>query len=206
MTKVGQSDESTKQTTRNIFLFLVSRLTFVLKQIELTLIQMIITKGTLDDLEELMALYEAVKEEMWRKNLFQWTKNYPNPEVIRGDISRNKNFLIRSTEKVVATVCLNEEQDEQYQDIDWKFDGSKVLVIHRLAVLPEAQGKGYARKLIEFSENLARRKGCTSIRLDTYSPNTASISLYEKYGFIKRGIVFFPERKEEFFCMEKEIV
>ena len=56
--------------------------------------------------------------------------------------------------------------------------------IHKLYVLPNAQGKGYGRALLETVERLAVRAGQKDLRLDVNYRNRA-ISFYEQQGFDK---------------------
>ncbi len=49
--------------------------------------------------------------------------------------------------------------------------------------LPEGQGKGYGRALIEFAEAEARRRGFAEIRLYTHEMMTENIALYTRIGF-----------------------
>ncbi|MNN72431.1 putative acetyltransferase [compost metagenome] len=78
--------------------------------------------------------------------------------------------------------------------------------MHRLAVHPEVQGKGIARKLIAFAEEYARQSGYSSIRLDTYSKNTRALALYPSLGYERRGEVFFPHRAVSFPVFEKVLI
>ena len=100
---------------------------------------------------------------------------------------------------------LNEEQDKEYQAINWLFDASKVLVIHRLVINPKHQKKGYATLLMNFAEEFAQQNSYSSIRLDAYSPNKAVIRFYQHRNYLIRGNIYFPERKHPFHCLEKKI-
>ncbi|MNI68827.1 Acetyltransferase YpeA [compost metagenome] len=75
--------------------------------------------------------------------------------------------------------------------------------MHRLAVHPEIQGKGIARRLLAFAEDQAAREGYSSIRMDTYAKNDRALSLYLRLGYEVRGEVRFPGRIANFPVMEK---
>ncbi|MFD2880470.1 GNAT family N-acetyltransferase [Paenibacillus rhizoplanae] len=72
------------------------------------------------------------------------------------------------------------------------------LIMHRLAVHPEIQGKGIARRLIAFAEEFARSSGYRSIRLDTYAKNDRVLKLYPSLGYLQRGEIRFPGRTAAF--------
>lgn len=56
--------------------------------------------------------------------------------------------------------------------------------IHKIYLLPELQGRGYGRLLIQYAEQLARRAGQQRLRLDVNIHNRA-ITFYERMGFEK---------------------
>jgi len=56
---------------------------------------------------------------------------------------------------------------------------------------------------MNFAENHARKNGFTSIRLDTFSQNTANQKFYETRGYQKLGDIYFPKQSEHpFHCYE----
>jgi ribosomal protein S18 acetylase RimI-like enzyme len=59
------------------------------------------------------------------------------------------------------------------------------FLLDNIAVLPEGQGKGHGRTLIEFAEAEARRRGYVSIFLYTHELMTENIALYRRIGFVE---------------------
>jgi ribosomal protein S18 acetylase RimI-like enzyme len=59
------------------------------------------------------------------------------------------------------------------------------FLLDNIAVLPECQGKGHGRTLIEFAEAEARRRGFRDIRLYTHALMTENIALYRRAGFVE---------------------
>lgn len=59
------------------------------------------------------------------------------------------------------------------------------FLLDNIAVLPECQGKGYGRQLMEFAEAEARRRGFGEIHLYTHELMTENIALYLRVGFIE---------------------
>ncbi|ABR50359.1 GCN5-related N-acetyltransferase [Alkaliphilus metalliredigens QYMF] len=114
--------------------------------------------------------------------------------------------VFRDNNHCIAYVAINEKQSPEYSQIVWSTDGRKVLVIHRLSVHPEFQGKGIARKFIDFIEDFAIKNQYSCIRLDAYSENTAALRLYDRMGYQRLGQVFFPFRELPFYCYEKALV
>ncbi|PHS63383.1 MAG: GNAT family N-acetyltransferase [Flavobacterium sp.] len=159
----------------------------------------------LKDLEKIIQIYSKCKIELDNQGIFQWTDNYPNSKIIMTDIHKGILYLLEYKNEIIGTINISKEQEKEYGKIEWKFNEGKILVIHRLAIDPKEQGNGFARKLMDFAEDYAEKKGYTSIRLDAFSQNERVIKFYKKRNYFLRGKVNFPEREYPFYCMEKEI-
>jgi len=59
------------------------------------------------------------------------------------------------------------------------------FLLDNIAILPEGQGKGYGRALIQFAEAEARRRGYAEIRLYTHEMMTENVTLYARIGFVE---------------------
>lgn len=68
--------------------------------------------------------------------------------------------------------------------------------VEMMAVAPEARGRGHGRELMEAVEDLARRRGCVGIWLDTYSFQAPDF--HRKLGFVQCGSVpdFPPAQRD----------
>lgn len=63
------------------------------------------------------------------------------------------------------------------------FAGRPTVNIHDLAVLPDFQGRGIGRGLIDEIERRARERNCCKITLEVHDSNTRAKRLYEATGF-----------------------
>lgn len=92
---------------------------------------------------------------------------------------------------IAAAVALTPFQGEDYHPVHWGIEAAdnEVMVVHLLAVNPDFQGQGIARKLMS-AVSLASIVPSTlkAIRLDALSCNTPAHKLYESLGFVKRGV------------------
>ena len=64
-------------------------------------------------------------------------------------------------------------------------EGPQGLLLDNIAVLPDRQGRGFGRRLIEFAETEARRRGFSEIHLYTHALMTENIALYRRIGFVE---------------------
>lgn len=162
-----------------------------------------IVRATEQDIISVMDMISECIKSMEAQGIYQWNKVYPNSEIIENDITNGYGYVIKDNNRCIAYVAINEEQSPEYSQIVWSTDESKVLVIHRLSVHPESQGKGIARRLMEFIEDFARSNEYSCIRLDAYSVNAAALRLYDRMGYKRSGQIFFPFRDLPFYCYEK---
>ena len=133
----------------------------------------------------------------------QWDESYPNREVIAQDLERGTLYVCEEDGAVAGIIVLDENQAEEYGTIHWKQNQGPNLIMHRLAVHPEVQGKGLARRLIAFAEDYAAHSGYASIRLDSYTKNASALKLYNRLGYDRRGEVNFPGKMASFPVFEK---
>lgn len=57
------------------------------------------------------------------------------------------------------------------------------LLLDNVAVAPEAQGRGFGRRLVAHAEAEARRLGLDEVRLYTNAAMTENVALYARLGF-----------------------
>jgi ribosomal protein S18 acetylase RimI-like enzyme len=163
---------------------------------------MTIRTGNKGDIIEIMNVIKDAIKDMETKGIHQWDDIYPNEEVIVNDINKNNLYVsVNETGMVQGIIVLNENQDIAYEAIGWKYNSGKQLIIHRLCIHPNHQGKGIARTLIKFAEDLGSQQKYEAIRLDAFIPNIRACRMYEQVGYEKREIVTF--RKGDFYCYEK---
>ena len=62
---------------------------------------------------------------------------------------------------------------------------SQMTEVKRMYVKREFRGLGYARKLLEFLETIARTSGFIVVRLETGTKQPESIGLYESSGYLQ---------------------
>ena len=151
------------------------------------------------DLNAVMNLIRSCTCYMEAQEIHQWDEIYPDESTIKNDIGKQQLYLLKDTGYICGIIALNEFQEPQYKNISWKFQG-KTLVVHRLAIEPSCQRKGYARMLMQFAHKLAIEQQYETIRLDAFVHNPAAVALYEKLGYRMAGTVTF--RKGDFFCFE----
>jgi ribosomal protein S18 acetylase RimI-like enzyme len=93
--------------------------------------------------------------------------------------------------------------DQEYRSVKWLSKSNKNIYIHRLAVDPKSQSKGYALQLMDFAENYGKQNNYESIRLDTFSQNLRNQRFYEQRGYIRlENVYFLNQSQDPFYCYE----
>lgn len=59
--------------------------------------------------------------------------------------------------------------------------------VKRMYVVPGARGRGHGARLLRGLEDVARRRGCTTVRLDTGSKQPEALAIYEHAGYVSVG-------------------
>lgn len=163
-----------------------------------------ISNGKPEELDDILALTRACGKHMRENGIDQWDENYPDRASLERDIETNTLFAYRENDAVLGIVVLNETQDPEYCDIQWSTaESDRNIVVHRLAVSPEHQGKGIARKIMDFAEEWAKENKYDAIRLDTFSQNPRNQRFYKNRGYTELGSVYLSYKKEHpYFCYE----
>lgn len=165
---------------------------------------MVIKKASEPDLSQLLSIIKSCGQNLIEQGIFQWNEKYPSKEVLLEDIALQQIWKLEDGNKIVGLIVLTENEDEEYQHVKWLTKNQQNLYIHRLAVHPKFQGKGYAQKLMDFAEKYAMENNYNSIRLDTFSQNKRNQKFYEQRNYIKLESIYFPNQSEfPFYCYEK---
>jgi len=84
--------------------------------------------------------------------------------------------------------------------------GTSLARLYSIAVLPEFQGKGIARQLVQAAEQASRSHHCAFMRLEVNVNNQSAIHLYTSLGYRQIGVIDdYYDDGSDAFRMEKRI-
>jgi len=159
--------------------------------------------ATKTDIEPIMIVTKVCAKAMIANGIYQWNEHYPNKTAFENDIKRNELYVLEIEGEVKGSIVISTLMDKEYIPVKWLTKNENNIYIHRLAIHPELQGKGYAQQLINFAEQFAIENNYSSIRLDTFSLNKRNQKIYELRSYKRLGDVFFPKQSEHpFHCYE----
>lgn len=162
-----------------------------------------IRRAKITELPAILSITRTCTIDMIQKGIFQWNEDYPSTQNFEKDIERAELYLLENDNRILGTIVISTFMDEEYSQTNWLTPNENNIYIHRLAVHPDFQGKGFAQQLMDFAENYARQNGYASVRLDTFSQNPRNQKFYESRGYQKLDDIFFPNQSEyPFHCYE----
>lgn len=162
-----------------------------------------IRPAKLGEMTDIIAITKACAAQLIKNNIYQWSASYPTISDFENDIRRKELYIMEIEGQPIGTIVISTHMDEEYRPIEWLTQSKNNLYIHRLAVHPSHQNKGYAQDLMTFAENLGRENNYDSIRLDTFSQNKRNQHFYETRGYQKLEDIYFPKQSDHpFHCYE----
>jgi len=162
-----------------------------------------IRAAKISDILHILTIIKACTKYMENNDIYQWNEHYPSKEAFEKDIDRGELYILKDKGHLVGTIVISTFMDEEYRPVNWLTPNDNSVYIHRLAVHPDFQGKGFAQQMMDYAENQAKKRGFVSVRLDTFSQNKRNQKFYEARGYKKLSDIYFPEQSEyPFHCYE----
>jgi ribosomal protein S18 acetylase RimI-like enzyme len=88
-------------------------------------------------------------------------------------IANSQTWVLEDLRRIAGVLVLEERPD--------------AFVLDNIAIHPDWQGKGLGRRLMDFAEAEARRRGWAMIRLYTHALMTENQALYRRLGYVETG-------------------
>ena len=96
-----------------------------------------------------------------------------NDTALKESVSQKRHHFVLANEG---------NQTLGFASFEWNYDQQKHTKIHKIYILPSAQGKGVGKALIDYIATEARKQGSLTLCLNVNRFNKA-ITFYEKMGF-----------------------
>lgn len=155
------------------------------------------------DIDACLSITKACAAYMIEQNIYQWNEVYPNKNAFINDFKRNELYVLEVNRELAGCICISTFKDAIYKPVKWLTQTNNCIYIHRLAIHPNYQGKGYAQKLMDYAESYAKTHNFDSVRLDTFSQNKRNLKFYESRGYERLEKIYFPKQSPyPFYCYE----
>ena len=148
------------------------------------------------DLSQAAEIYEEILDQEQQGPVYtNWQRGkYPTIDTARQAQEAGTLYVGEEDGVLWGVVNLNGLQLPEYDAIPWSIPAARdeVGVIHTLCIRPSCHGRGYARQMVAFCEEEARRQGKRVMRLDTYEGNAPANAMYPRLGYrLAGGTEFF---------------
>lgn len=144
-----------------------------------------------DEFSDVMAFYERVTANLaGRKFHPGWEKGlWPTEPFLKDLVVRSRLFATEIGGTLAAGIGIDHTTAPGYEKVPWakQIPAERVSVWHVLAVAPEFEGHGVAKRLVAMALDLARKEKQEAVRLDVFPINLPAARLYESCGFSFRG-------------------
>jgi adenylate kinase family enzyme/ribosomal protein S18 acetylase RimI-like enzyme len=147
----------------------------------------VIRKATQSDLKAIDKLAILVIDAMHHENIHQWNHTYPRSEHFLKDIEQNALYVYVEGDAILGVMAIYEENETAYEVIQWI--KTRAIVIHRVLIKPDLQGKGIGSKMLLFAKKYAKNHGYESIKIDTYPANHKMRALLKNHQFHEMGYI-----------------
>ena len=149
--------------------------------------------ATMSDADTVFGLIEKAKAFFKERNIDMWQRGYPQFSDIIEDIVSGNAYVCTDGDRIVGYNFVTFGEEDFHSTLKGKWEDDNPAVFHRLVVDADYKKSGIGTMLISFVEDLAREKGCKSMRTETDVTNVPMTSLMKKLGYIERGPLIFKE-------------
>lgn len=113
-----------------------------------------------EDVDAIWALVQRAAAHMQSLGNPQWGEDYPTRAHYAADQARDELYVAEDEDgTILGAVCLNQEQAPEYALLPWAVSGP-AMVLHRLAVDPDAQRRGVGRSFFQFARPWPAATAC----------------------------------------------
>ena len=141
------------------------------------------------DRESILEIYLEGSNSLKNDGVDQWQGKYvPSFKDIDEHLGIDL-YVLEYHRKIVSTVCLVEGIDEDYENINGKWNTSLPYIsIHKVATSNEYKKQSFGRKMMSYIENFAKRKRM-DLRIDTHKDNKKMRNFIISCGYKYTGEV-----------------
>ena len=142
-----------------------------------------------NELDQIMDIIQAAKENLREAGIDQWQDGYPDLDIIFDDILENRGYVAVIDRQIAGYAALYKGNEAAYNEIyegKWLHDHYLYCSFHRVAIAPDFAGQGLMQT---FLQGLIEGEKGPDFRCDTHPDNHAMQHILEKLGFAYCGKV-----------------
>ncbi|MFC4653200.1 GNAT family N-acetyltransferase [Lactococcus nasutitermitis] len=151
-------------------------------------------KAVLTDLSKIINIIEEARIFLGKSGSDQWQDGYPEQSNITDDIAKGQGYILVVDDEVAAYSAIITGEEPAYTKITdgaWSNDNKDYVTVHRIAFSDNFRGHALTKFLFSNIFTLMNARGYQDFRVDTHEMNAIMQHVFEREGFVKRGIVVF---------------
>ena len=150
-----------------------------------------------EEIQIAMDIINTAKTHLKEQGIDQWQTGYPDYECIKNDIEYEKGFFVVDDENILGYLCVDYDGEPAYKDMQGEWNTSEnYVVVHRMAFTDNARGKGISSITFRLVEEMSKKKGISSFRVDTDADNKKMQHILQKNGFSYCGTIWFDNSEK----------
>lgn len=154
--------------------------------------------GTMDEADELFAMYRAAAVLGQSNGSSVWDEDYPDRETLLEDLAAGRLLVLEEGGSILASIALLEGEESDGAGLPWT--QARPCFPARLCVAPERQGGGIGEHVMRLLAARAGAEGYGAIRLMAAVGNQAANRLYARMHYRRVGLVHMYDT--DFFAYE----
>lgn len=144
-------------------------------------------RATPADIHPIEQIIRRAQAQLREAGSRQWQDGYPAARDLASDIAQGYGYVLCNP-CVIAYGAVIFDGEPAYNTIEGHWPSEEpYVVVHRLAVAGEQQGRGIATEFMHRTEALARKSGIGTFRIDTAHENGIMQRLLGREGFVYCG-------------------
>ncbi len=109
---------------------------------------------------------------------------------------RDRMAALKAQRKAMPDLFIGAFEGRRLVGVVLGTDDSRKGWLNRIAVVPDARGRGIATRLIEASEDALRKRGRRMFCVHIEGYNKESMDLFEKRGYKREEDIFYYTKRE----------
>ena len=151
----------------------------------------------LEEIQIAMDIINGAKKHLKEQGIDQWQTGYPDYDCIKNDIMTEKGFFIVEDNTILGYLCADYNGEPAYKDMKGTWNTSEeYVVVHRMAFTENARGKGMSTVAFQLVEEMSKKRGIHSFRVDTDADNKKMQHILKKSGFTYCGTIWFDNSEK----------
>lgn len=165
---------------------------------------MTLRKGRLTDIERVMDIKTKVLPLMISSGNTQWSEDYPDRERFTKDMEEG-SLYVYDEDGIKGFVVVDDDHPEPYKKVSWRVPREESKAMHRMAVDPDAEGKGIAAGMLNAVERLVVNEGYKAVHTDTSLENEKMQHRFERDHYERRGKIRLDDNPGDWYAAYEKI-